>query len=120
MRRLLVMALLASFPSGVTAGEPEGQGYGLGVHSCAEFASAYKAQPAIAENLYFAWAEGFMSGLNLSAAANNRPSRRLASINMESAKIQIRDYCDGHPLSQYAGAVVLIYGGLPALPANSK
>jgi hypothetical protein len=103
-----------------SAAELQGQGYGLGMKSCAQFAGDYKAEPTVAEDLYFAWAEGFMSGLNLSATANNLRARHLADIDMESAKLQIRSYCDGHPLAQYVSAVLTIYTGLPDLPTKSK
>jgi len=116
----MAMALLAVVSTGATADEPQGQGYGLGMKSCAEFAKEYRAQPALTESLFFAWAEGFMSGLNLVATANSLPARRLASIDMGSAEIQIRGYCDAHPLSQYVGAVVTIYNSLPGLPENSN
>lgn len=118
--KYLLWAVLIGFSITAHAEEPQGQGYGPGMKSCTQFANDYKANPGIAENLYLAWGEGFMSGLNLSATAANMPSRRLASINVESAKIQIRSYCDSHPLSQYVGAILAIYSALPMLPANSN
>ena len=120
MKLVMAIALLACASTGAAAVEPEGQGYGVGMHSCAEFADAYKAQPAVAEPVYFLWAEGFLSGMNFMATANHLPARRLASINMESAKVEIRTYCDAHPLAPYYEVVLTIYERLPALPPNSN
>jgi len=104
----------------VLAAEPEGQGYGVGMNSCATFANLYKAQPELTENIYYAWAEGFMSGMNFEATTLYQPARNLAGINMESAKIEIRAYCDAHPLLPYYGAVIALYLERPALPKNSN
>jgi hypothetical protein len=52
--------------------------------SCAEFANDYKAYPKLAENLYIAWAEGFLSGVNFEVTVWGVPARRLASLNMSS------------------------------------
>jgi hypothetical protein len=38
---------------------------GFGVDSCAGFGEIYKTAPHDAERLYFGWAQGFMSGINL-------------------------------------------------------
>jgi hypothetical protein len=85
--------------------------YGIGVHSCAEFAKSYAADPTVTENIYFAWAEGFVSGLNMSAIASNLPYRIPESGNekMRYYMLYIRSYCDNHPLSPYYGAVTTLY-----------
>ena len=40
---------------------------GAGAQTCGQFAHDYAADPQ-RENLYFEWAQGLMSGLNLAAA----------------------------------------------------
>jgi len=98
----------------------EGQGYGLGMRSCTDFADAYKAQPLFTEDLYFTWAQGFMSGLNFASIANNRTSRVLDGAALDAQKAQIRSYCDGNPQAQYASAVIAIYYSLPEARATSN
>ena len=119
MRRLVAILLGAAISSAAFAAD-EGQGYGLGMHSCAEFADAYKAQPAFTEDLYFTWAQGFMSGLNLASIAGKLQFRVLNGVSMESQKTQIRSYCEEHPQGQYASAVIALYNDLPGAPANSN
>ena len=99
-----------------------GQGYGLGMRSCAAFASDYAANPTVAEATYFAWAEGFMSGLNFMAAVNKMPSRHIAGGNesMHSYQIYIRSFCDNHPLANYADAVAKLWNTLPAVLPDSN
>ena len=63
---------------------PEGQGYGLGMHSCSEFARSYAANPSVTEDLYFTWAQGFMSGLNLMLQVNSSRARNLSHSGMIS------------------------------------
>ena len=116
MKRILTLALLASLSSSATADESEGQAFGIGMDSCAEFVKNYGAQPALVENTYYIWAEGFWSGMNLHATAASQPARRLASIDMRSAKVEIRAYCDRHPLMPYYDALLPIYLKLPTLP----
>jgi len=109
----LAMVIVATAASA----DDTGAAYGLGVHSCGEFAKLYAANPNITENTYFAWAEGFMSGLNASALADNFPHRRIEGGNasMQSYLLSIRTYCDAHPLSPYYGAVVNLYNSLPSV-----
>jgi hypothetical protein len=120
MRRFSVFILIIGLSSSAFAGEPPGQGYGVGMDSCSTFAAAYKRQPKFSEDLYFAWAEGFLSGLNLEATADYLPARNLASIQADSAKVEIRSYCDRHPREPYFGAVVAIYNSLPVVSKNPK
>jgi hypothetical protein len=63
---LTVVVLIAMSGAAVAAGQMNG--YGDGMDSCAVFAQEYAANPDAAENVYFTWAQGFMSGLNLEAS----------------------------------------------------
>ncbi|MGH6889700.1 MAG: hypothetical protein ACREHF_10980 [Rhizomicrobium sp.] len=99
---------------------PQAQGFGLGMHSCAEFAEQYRANPVVVEDAYVAWAEGYMSGLNIESAVLNLPERSLAGLDLESIKVEIRSYCDNHPLAAYLDAVTAAYLARPPLPKNSN
>ena len=82
--------------------------------------SPYIVNPSATEDIYFTWAQGFMSGLNLDAVANRRPYRFINGNDMLAQKIEICSYCDAHPLAQYVAAVVDLYNRLPPAPSNSK
>jgi hypothetical protein len=111
---------LATLLITVNGSEVAAQGYGVGMRSCGEFARAYAANPAVAEDVYFTWAQGFMSGLNLDAVENRRPYRVINGNDMASQKIEIRSYCDAHPLATYSQSVFALYSSLPAMRANSN
>ncbi len=40
--------------------------WGLGVRSCAKFSQDFQDDPVLWETLYFVWAEGYMTGFNVS------------------------------------------------------
>jgi hypothetical protein len=90
------------------------QGNGLGTQPCADFAKAYAANPSVAEDIYFIWTQGFMSGMNASAPAASPNSNDLGDGSLESHKARIRAYCDAHPLAQYAQAVQDLYLTFPS------
>lgn len=108
MRFIFAILLVAIVPSLASAG-----GYGLGMKSCGQFTKSYADNPQITEDLYFTWAEGFMSGLNMANEANNLPYRALNGVEMDRQKLQIRSFCDVHPLAQYAAAIVAVYNTFP-------
>src|SRR5258706_16471380 len=100
------------------SGQAIGQGYDLGMRSCGEFAKAYAANPAIAEDLYFTWAQGFISSLNLNSVPNTHVYRDINGDDIQAHKAHIRAYCDAHPLAQYVAAVLDLYGTFPPKREN--
>jgi hypothetical protein len=117
-RILIAIGLIISATASASA--QEGQGYGLGMHSCAEFAAQYRASPVVTEDAYGGWAEGYMSGLNIEAAVVNLPEKNLSGLDFEALKVEIRSYCDAHPLAGYYMAVTAAYLERPELPKNSN
>jgi hypothetical protein len=86
---------------------------GNGVVSCAEFADQYNTSPRIVETAYFAWAQGFMSGMNAFASGAHMSPRELRGMSSEAQERFIRAYCASHPLEEYFRAVLKLYGSLP-------
>jgi hypothetical protein len=116
---LALMVLVSVTPSLSNAAESGGGGYGIGMHTCGEFAKAYVAHPDVTEDLYFTWAQGFMTGLNFMATVVKLPAREIRGENMDSMKSYhsyIRTYCDSHPLAGYLEAVSSLWRSLPSIP----
>ncbi len=90
-----------------------GGAMGSGIVSCAEFAGQYKISPRLTETVYFAWAQGFMSGMNAFAAGGHMSARELRGMSTEAQESFIRAYCNDHPLEEYFRAVLKLYGSLP-------
>ena len=59
---LTVAAIIAT--SGAASAAGQGNGYGLGMDSCAVFAQKYGANPDVAESLYFTWAPRVANATN--------------------------------------------------------
>jgi hypothetical protein len=50
---------------------------GAGTKSCAEFGKIYKEMPEVADAVFTAWAQGYMSGQNIRSMADHRQTRNL-------------------------------------------
>jgi hypothetical protein len=86
-----------------------------GLRSCGQFAKDYQQSPLMAEDVYFAWTEGFLSGANQAVKSLSRPLRDLSGLPLDAQKAFIRGYCDQHPLAQYCDAVIELYSQFPPL-----
>jgi len=115
MERLFL--LVAFFASGTVQAKAQDHTLnGVGATTCAQFASKYGQNPSVIEAVYFSWAQGYMSGLNVGALAFHGSAKALDSMPFEDQQSAVRDYCNGHPLALYPEAVMSLYTHLP----NSK
>jgi len=109
MRRLcMLIALLAAAASANAADYPL---MGVGSRTCGQFGSAYQKFPQVAENDFFSWAQGFMSGLNMALSTGER--KNLAGKPIEEEQSILRQYCNDHPLDDFYRAVYNLYSDLP-------
>src|SRR4026208_1573045 len=102
--------------SPVTAAE-QYQSMGAGTKSCAVFARTYKDKPKTAEMIYFSWAQGYMSGVNVAAGINNRDVRsaNLNAMPVTAQQRYIRDFCARNPLKDYRDAVDALLGEIRSM-----
>src|SRR6516162_596709 len=95
------------------------QSSGVGARSCAQFAEDYRQSPGVTEQVYFSWAQGFMSGMNFALSSDDKLTYRdLNSSPAETQKAFIRKYCNDLPLGYFADAVLNLFNSLP--PATTK
>lgn len=115
MRALFFPILLAlSLP----AAAEDAASIGPGNLSCAEFARMYANDPEQTEMVFYAWAEGYMTGLNMALLKITGDSQNLTGKSgISGQKQEIRQFCNSQPLANYQQAVNSIYD---ALPANHK
>jgi hypothetical protein len=86
---------------------------GAGTISCGEFARSHRKNDP-PEVLFFTWAQGFMTGLNVAGFSSEKlPPRNLAGTAMEHQLRHVRSFCDRRPLAQYYEAVVDLFQSLP-------
>ena len=102
---LLIQPTIANAdPIGVT---------GAGALSCAEIAKFFRQNPDQTSAMILSWAQGYMSGLNVAGGASGRDVRDLAGMKTKDEEREIRNYCDQHPMSDLATAVMQLYISLP-------
>jgi len=80
---------------------------GAGGASCGKFI-ADKEDDKIFRDLYFFWAQGFLSGLNFRLLLNDTESAVEFS-DYEAHKLWIENYCEENPLDIYALAVAKLW-----------
>jgi len=107
MRRLplLLLPLLA----GPAAAQNYPVAVGAGLSSCAQYQHLHMQDPSMSDAFY-AWAEGYLSGLNdrfvgQRDAANLLPPNRSA----EEQKIFLDRFCRAHPDAPYMQGVLALY-----------
>lgn len=116
-KSLALLIALTAFPA-LTMGAEKAGWIGPGTMSCADFGSAYRDDPKNAENLFFSWALGFMSGLNTELLEHGETDLR--AMPMEKQKELVRSYCKEHPQAAYFAAIFDLYNrmrrdqGLPS------
>ena len=99
-------AIMANLlPSASYSGEPS-LTVGAGARSCAQFAQDYAASPDIMENLYFTWAQGYLTGF--ARASRSETKLKPSSRDEKWQKSFVREYCGTHPLSPYSEAVAAL------------
>jgi hypothetical protein len=115
MLRLLLIAILG-FIAGifiVPARSMADFAYsGLGATSCGKLADDYRNDPTTIEIAMMTWAQGYMSGMNVSSITQGR-YRDLAAMTLDAQKQSLLSYCDNHPLAEFIKAAIDLYLKLP-------
>jgi len=88
---MIVAALVFSAPSKAAEAD-SAQLAGAGSQSCAQFAKAYSANPTFAENAYFTWAQGFMTGFNLAAMVLVASRAHMLSVTLRAMQMKRGTY----------------------------
>jgi len=96
----------------------EGAGRGVGTTSCSQYAQLYKADPKVTEQVFAAWAQGFMTGFNFSTVREHH-FRDMSAKTVEAQNAHVRLYCSAHPLASYVQAVLDFFSTLPERPITN-
>ena len=83
---------------------------GIGASSCARFHEEIARSPST-ERDYFAWAQGFMSGVLLRAPLGQDETLDLAppSFSLGKQAAFLREFCSKKPSQNFADAVLELY-----------
>ena len=120
MRLIATIVLVALGTTRATAQESRAALMGVGATPCAEFTQEYRRNPSGADAVFFSWAQGFMSGLNMTRIALKRPLSDLSAWSVPEQQARLRQLCDKSPLLPYAYAVEDLMKDFPELPPPAK
>jgi hypothetical protein len=115
--RFVTLTVLITLMITISAGA-ENAFWGVGAKTCGIFASNYRINPKLADDLYHSWAQGFMSGLNYAKSTGNR--RDLSAMSTNDQMARIKQYCNAHPLAEYVDAVMDLYKDLPEIKKTQE
>jgi hypothetical protein len=96
--------------------EAQGQQAGMmgaGSGTCAAYTQAYRDDPDTANNLYFGWAQGYMSGQNVTRG--DKPMRNLNAIPVSAQLIFLKRFCEQRPTDFFAVAAQNLFNALPSI-----
>jgi hypothetical protein len=110
--RVLLAVCFAIALDGVAWAQQHFDTRGVGLGSCAEYAELYQKSPEAIDNMYYSWAQGFISGVN---AGLEKDFFDLNALTTDQMKRFIRQYCDAHPLASYRNAVGELMNSLPII-----
>jgi hypothetical protein len=113
MNRLIVSvaALVIAATSSADA-----EGYfmmGAGAQTCAVLIKRQSQSSEPILPTWFAWAQGYMSGINRSA--NSGTFRDMSAIPLPDQKRAIRDYCAENPQANFRDGVAALFAKMPII-----
>ena len=120
MRRMCFLGAVALCLVHAPSATAQHEVLGIGGNTCAQFASDYLEAPDAWELLYYSWAGGFLTGLDLgvAAATGSSNSSQLASISLDDQLQYLRRYCAENPDAIYRDAVYSLYLTAEPTPFN--
>jgi hypothetical protein len=107
------MRLLFMLLAGVLLGSPAAAAeqfavMGPGAGTCTEFNKFRRLDARRAEDFFFNWTQGYLSGWNSAQIDAKRPYRDLKSVSVDEQQAFLRRFCDKNPDSPYLEGVLLL------------
>jgi len=113
MHTIAVAVLVVIVTAEASAQQPQAGMMGAGSGTCAQYTQAYRRDPDEANNVYFSWAQGYMSGQN--AARDKSPMRDLNVLPISTQLDFLKRFCDQKPTVLFAIAAQTLFNALPSL-----
>jgi hypothetical protein len=111
-----VLSMAAAAFAGDQAKDTTNSLEGIGGMTCAEYAQAFRANPGGITDIMFAWAGGWISGVNAWSVISGAGYRDVTPLVENNFMTELNYYCDQNPLRQVWQAVGESYGKLPLIP----
>lgn len=113
MRTITVAVLVVIVIGEASAQQPQAGMMGAGSGTCAAYVQEYRRDPDTANNVYFSWAQGYMSGQNV--ARDKNPMRDLNALPVSTQLDFLKRFCDQKPTALFAVAAQNLFNALPPL-----
>ena len=110
MRLMLAVCCVVAWGGVACAEGRHGDTRGLGLTSCAEYAKEYRTNPNATDRFFMTWVYGFISGVN---AVGYAAYFDLGAKTPDEMKRFLRQYCNDHPLTNFADAAMELLKSLP-------
>jgi hypothetical protein len=115
MRGISPLIALVFLATTASAQDRQGGMMGAGSAACSEYTQQYASEPDTANNVYYSWAQGYMSGQNIERSSQKKPMRNLAALPIATQLDFLRRYCLQSPTSLFAVAAQNLFNALPTI-----
>jgi hypothetical protein len=115
------MLTMAITVIGFAAGGANAQTTGLigaGAVPCAKFLADSQTNAAKADRVYYSWAQGYWSGMNVGISVAAKRYKDLKARPADVLLNAMRGYCSAHTQGSYADAAEVAFLALPFVPSN--
>jgi hypothetical protein len=90
---------------------------GPGGETCKAFTDLHKEAPEFSKAIFFSYAQGFMTALNMSRSLNGLPAHTLKGLGPDDQMAHLVYYCGNHPIENFISAINSLYDDLPEIEA---
>ena len=93
---------------------------GVGSASCAKYAEDYRTHPDQTDEAFVSWTQGYVSGINTIHETQTGYFFDLNAKTPDEMKSFLRQYCNEHPLANYADGVMALLKSLTVVQRDKK
>ena len=90
---------------------------GPGSETCKAFVDLHKEAPELSKAMFFSYAQGFMTALNMSRSLNGLPAHTLKGLGPDDQMAHLVYYCGNHLIENFISAINSLYDDLPEIEA---
>jgi hypothetical protein len=90
---------------------------GPGSETCKTFTDFHKEAPELSKVMFHAYAQGFMTALNMSRSLNGLAAHTLKGLGQDDQMAHLVYYCGNHPTENFISAINSLYDDLPEIEA---
>lgn len=90
---------------------------GPGSETCKTFTDFHKEAPELSKVVFHAYAQGFMTALNMSRSLNGLAAHTLKGLGQDDQMARLVYFCGNYPTENFISAINSLYDDLPEIEA---